>query len=178
MRALEVALHAFGTQHAAVERKVFPRLEADHLVVAHLELNAALLTAETAMSLDQPVRLDARREPHAGHRRQVRTETADDVQRIDRDLRHVRLPCVSSVTLVEVLAPQGALRQTKERATTPGTDFLIVPAARKLVTEAKLVFDDGEVAHHWHRRERLAAAAAPRLLVSSPRVLVEADAEL
>ena len=59
MRALQVALDALRAEHAAVERKVFPRLEADDLVVLDLELDAALLAAEAAVRLDQAVRLDA-----------------------------------------------------------------------------------------------------------------------
>src|SRR5579859_4952339 len=55
MRALHVALHALGAQLATVEREVLPRLESDHLIVLHLELDAALLSAETAMRLDRTV---------------------------------------------------------------------------------------------------------------------------
>src|SRR6185295_4496557 len=44
--ALHVPLHALGTEHAAVEGKLLPRLEADDAVVAHLELDAALLAGE------------------------------------------------------------------------------------------------------------------------------------
>src|SRR5689334_11583164 len=46
--ALQVPLHALRTEHPSVERKVFPRLEADHFVLADLQLNAALLAAEAA----------------------------------------------------------------------------------------------------------------------------------
>src|SRR6185503_19290015 len=60
MRALEVTAHALGTEHPAVEGEVFPRLEADHLLVAYLELDAALLAAEAAVRLHQPVRRMAR----------------------------------------------------------------------------------------------------------------------
>ena len=60
MRALQISLHALGTEHAAVERKLLPRLKADHLVVLHLELDAALLAAEAAVRFDEPVRLDRR----------------------------------------------------------------------------------------------------------------------
>ena len=55
MPALHVALHAFRTEHAVVERKLFPRFESDHLIAANLQLNAALLAAETTMSFDQVV---------------------------------------------------------------------------------------------------------------------------
>ena len=53
MRALEVPLHTFRAQHSAIEWKFLPRLEADDFVVAHLELYAALLPAEAAMSLHE-----------------------------------------------------------------------------------------------------------------------------
>ena len=92
MRALQVALHAFRTEHAAIEREVLPRLEADHLVPAHLELNPALLPAEAAMRLHEPIRLDAGRQPHARHRGQVRSEPFDDAKGIDRNFSHAGYP--------------------------------------------------------------------------------------
>ena len=58
MRALQVAFDAFRAEHPAIERKFLPGLEADHFVVADLELDAALLAAETAMRLDQAFGLD------------------------------------------------------------------------------------------------------------------------
>ena len=51
--ALQIALDALGAKHAPIEWKVLPWLKPGHAVVANLELNAALLAAETAMSLDQ-----------------------------------------------------------------------------------------------------------------------------
>jgi hypothetical protein len=51
--ALQVTLYALGAEHAAVERELLPRLESGYLVVTDLELNSALLPAETAMGLDQ-----------------------------------------------------------------------------------------------------------------------------
>ena len=54
---------------------------------------AALLAAEAAMRLDEPLGLDAGRQPDARHRRQMRPESFDDAQRIDRNFRHARLPC-------------------------------------------------------------------------------------
>ena len=53
MVALQITLHTLRAKHAAVERKLLPWLEADDAVVAHLELNTALLAAEAAMSFDQ-----------------------------------------------------------------------------------------------------------------------------
>ena len=95
MRALQVALHALRTEHAAIEREVLPRLEADHLVVADLELNPALLPAEAAMRLHEPIGFDAGRQPHARHRGQVRSEPFDDAKGIDRNFSHAAtLPLV------------------------------------------------------------------------------------
>ena len=53
MVTLQVALDALGAQHSAVERKLLPGLETDDVVVAHFELNSALLAAEAAMGLHQ-----------------------------------------------------------------------------------------------------------------------------
>jgi hypothetical protein len=66
MGALQIALHAFWAEHAAIEREIFPRLEADHLIVFDLELNAALLAAKAAVGLHKVVRLDTGLEPRAG----------------------------------------------------------------------------------------------------------------
>ncbi len=88
MRALQVALDALRAQHASIERELFPRFEANHLVIVNLELNAALLSAEAAVRLDQPLRLDARRQPRAGHRRQVRAESVDDRELVYGDRCH------------------------------------------------------------------------------------------
>ena len=56
MLVLHVALHALGAELALVERELFPRLEADDLFVLDLELDAALLAAEAAVRLHDPVR--------------------------------------------------------------------------------------------------------------------------
>src|SRR5687767_7801473 len=90
MGALEVSLDALGAEHAAIEGELFPRLEADHFVVPHLQPDPALLAAEAAMGVNEPVRFDAGRQPRAGHRRQVRTVLADDVERLAGDLGHAR----------------------------------------------------------------------------------------
>jgi hypothetical protein len=57
MIVLQVALHAFGTQLALVDRELFPRLEADYLVVFDLELDAALDATKAAMRFHELVRL-------------------------------------------------------------------------------------------------------------------------
>ena len=59
MIVLQVALDAFRTKPAFVERELFPRFEADDLVVFDQQLDAALHPAETAMGLDDLVRLVA-----------------------------------------------------------------------------------------------------------------------
>ena len=53
MSALQIPLHSFGAEHPVIERKFLPRLESDDLIVANLELDAALLAAETAMRFDK-----------------------------------------------------------------------------------------------------------------------------
>ena len=56
MIPLQVALDPLGTQHAVVEGKLLPGLEADHLLVADLQLNAALHSAERAVGLHETIR--------------------------------------------------------------------------------------------------------------------------
>src|SRR5262249_18043151 len=68
MIILQIALHALRTKHAAVEWKLFPRLESDHLVLAHLELDSALLAAKAAVSFHQRKRMAGFRFPAAGGR--------------------------------------------------------------------------------------------------------------
>ena len=53
MSALHVAFHTLRAKHAVVERKLFPRLETDHLVAANFQLDSALLPAETAVRFNQ-----------------------------------------------------------------------------------------------------------------------------
>src|SRR5689334_17373391 len=53
MAALEVALDAFGAEHAAIERELLPGLEADDVIFADAELDPALLPAEAAVGLDE-----------------------------------------------------------------------------------------------------------------------------
>src|SRR6188474_2598832 len=55
--ALKVPLHTFRAEHPSVERKLLPRLESDHFVPANLELDATLLPTETAVGLDEALRL-------------------------------------------------------------------------------------------------------------------------
>src|SRR5688572_30770070 len=60
MACLQIALHTLRAKHSAIDRKVFPRLEAGHLVIFDFELNATLHTAEAAMGFHQTVWLLAR----------------------------------------------------------------------------------------------------------------------
>ena len=53
MASLEVALHALRAQLPFVEGELVPGLEPDDLVVAHLQLDAALLPAEAAVGVDE-----------------------------------------------------------------------------------------------------------------------------
>ncbi len=81
--ALQVAFYALRTQLALVERKLHPWLEADHLVVFHQQLDAALLAAEAAVGLDDAIRCAARIEPLAAGAAKVRAEPLNDLGRID-----------------------------------------------------------------------------------------------
>jgi hypothetical protein len=56
MATLHVALNTLWTEHSAVERELFPRLKASHLIAANLKLYAALLAAKTAMRFHQTLR--------------------------------------------------------------------------------------------------------------------------
>jgi hypothetical protein len=77
--ALQVALDAFRAELALVEREVVPGFEADHFVVVHLQLDAALLTTETAVRVDDTIDLDTR-VPSTGRRLvQVRTVAFDQL---------------------------------------------------------------------------------------------------
>jgi hypothetical protein len=53
MVALHVALYALGTQHAAIEREVFPGFKSDYLVLANFKLNPTLLSTKAAVRLNQ-----------------------------------------------------------------------------------------------------------------------------
>src|SRR5262245_59356141 len=50
MVALHITLHTLRAKHASIEWKLFPRLESDNLIAPDLQLDAALLATETAMS--------------------------------------------------------------------------------------------------------------------------------
>ncbi len=59
MRTLQVPLYSFWTKHSAIEWEFLPRLEANDFVVFYLELDAALLTAETAVRLNETICFNA-----------------------------------------------------------------------------------------------------------------------
>src|SRR5262249_50036035 len=84
----QITLDAFRTEHALVEREVLPRLEADDLVVLDLELDAALLAAEAAVSLDEMLGLRRRFEAFAAGVSAVRTEAGDGLQQVGWFRRH------------------------------------------------------------------------------------------
>src|SRR5580765_3059444 len=172
MRSLKITLHSFGTEHSAVERKLLPRLEPDDLVIFDLELNAALLAAETAVRLDEAIGLDTGRPTSAGHHGPVWPEAFDDFQVVYGNGSHIASA---------VVTPERALRETEQRAAAPRANLLIVVDAvhaGNFVREAKLAFDDREVAHHERRGERLSASSTTRLFAAGAGILVETDAEL
>src|SRR6185437_1526609 len=57
---LQIALHALRAKLSLIKRKLLPRFKPNNVVVANLELNAALLPAEAAMRLDDAIRSDLR----------------------------------------------------------------------------------------------------------------------
>src|SRR5205823_1759897 len=59
-------LDAFGAELALIDRKFFPRLEANDAIIFNFELNAALHTAETAVRFYELVGFD--RFPAGGRR--------------------------------------------------------------------------------------------------------------
>src|SRR5262245_54689487 len=92
MVALHVALDALRTELSLVEREVLPRLEADHLLVLHLELDAALLAAEATVGLDDAVGL-AHGGPSAGrHVVAVRPVARHELRQRSGQARHQPFP--------------------------------------------------------------------------------------
>src|SRR5687768_4689342 len=108
----------------------------------------------------------------------MRAEPFDDSQGIGRYFCHARLPCLSLITIVQVLTPQAALRQAEQRPPAPWTDFLKVAPACQTVLKSELSLHHFQVPNHRQRRVRLRATPAERLFTPAAGVLVEPDAEL
>jgi hypothetical protein len=81
---LHVTLYTFRAKASLVERKVFPWLKADHAVVFDFELNAALLSAEAAMSLYDSVRLNIGVPAHCGNTVQSGAELINESDNVYR----------------------------------------------------------------------------------------------
>src|SRR6185437_1111996 len=88
MRALKISLHAFGAEHSAVKWKFLPWLKADHFVALDLQLDAALLSAKTAVRFNKFVGFDAGIQPDAGTECRMRTEAVVDLHFIRGSNRH------------------------------------------------------------------------------------------
>src|SRR5262245_18368740 len=88
------------------------------------------------------------------------------------------LPRLPFAAVVQVPAPQRALRQPEARPAAPRAHLLVMTAAGHVVVEPELALDRREVTDHLERGVRLAAPPAPRLFTARAGVLVEADAEL
>src|SRR5262245_20687126 len=87
----------------------------------------------------------------------------------------------ATLGLLALAGPSPRLRETEEGATAAGTDLLVVTSwvrSSKVVPEAELPLDGGQIADHGHGREGTSAADAGRLLASFAEILVEPDAEL
>ena len=119
-----------------VERKLLPRLEADDLVVLHLELDAALLAAEAAVRLHQPVGLDAGSQPRAASWSTVRAEPVDDREFARRAVVAIVRRILSasghwptrSVDRQRSAVPQAPCARPKQRSPAARADPLVVPA--------------------------------------------------
>jgi hypothetical protein len=57
MTSLHVPLDPLRTKLASVEGKILPRFKSDYLIVSDFELDPTLLSAKTAVRLDQLFRL-------------------------------------------------------------------------------------------------------------------------
>src|SRR5204862_6004840 len=88
MSALQVALHALRTEHALVERKVVPRLEADDEVVFDFEIDAALLPAKAAVRRNDLVRLRTGVDAQPLHPIEVRPPRVDQYVLVSRKRCH------------------------------------------------------------------------------------------
>ncbi len=88
MLVLHVALHALRTELPLVERELLPRLEADDLLVLHLELNAALLAAEAAVRRHDPVGLAVRGPPAGRLAMEMRAELRHEIGNGGRESGH------------------------------------------------------------------------------------------
>src|SRR5262249_52927974 len=84
LRPLKIALDALGTEHAVIEWRFLPRLEADHAVRLDLKLDAALHSAKTAVSFHQAVRFAIRLPLRPVAVATVRAELLDNLLRCRR----------------------------------------------------------------------------------------------
>ena len=188
MRPLEVPANPLGAEHAAVEGKILPRLEPDHGVIFDLELNAALLTAETAMRLHHPVRVDRRIDPLAGRIRLERTKAGEQLRRERRGDGHRTFsPDRDRVDSSEALTssagrrllPKLALRESEQLAAAGWADVLIVPAAvAHLIVVAQFPLDLNQIGDMQLGGERLAAPSALGFAAGRAGVAIKFHAEL
>ena len=119
----------------------------------------------------------------AGHRREVRTEPLDDAQRRSTGSSAIVRPIARRRGVSDRRAFRSAAtaRPAPGRRAPAGTSGRPPGSGRRRAisyAEAELALDGRQIAHHRRRGERLAAAAAARLLAARAGVLVEADAEL
>ena len=156
MLVLHVALHALGAELALVEGELLPRLEADDLVVLHLELDAALLAAEAAVRLHEPVGLAGAR-PAAGRLAvEMRAELRDQLDESGSRRRQL-WPSGAA-------PPERVLGQREVLAAARRADVLVVrrrPVRSSAGSsyDAQLALDLLQIVDVHPRRERLAAPA-------------------
>ena len=175
MIALEIPLNSFRTQLALIEGGFVTRLESNHFVVAHLEADPALLTAEAAMSIDDPVVADVSL-PAAG-RRSIEVWAVPGDQRVFGD-RESGQGSASPGTDRGLTGNAGRLGQTDQEAPTAGTDVLIATAAGNRVVEPHLRQHGFEVVDLHLRGVGVAAFDAQLLRTVVSLNFVEGDAQV
>ena len=78
MGALEISFDALRAEHAAIERKILPRLKTDDFIILDFELNTALLPTKTTMRLYEPIRIDTAIQAQPAWEGQMRSEGIND----------------------------------------------------------------------------------------------------
>ena len=99
MLVLHVAFDALGTELPLIEREVLPRFEADDFFVLDLELDAALLAAETTVRRHDAVRFASRRPAARRFAVGVRSEPRHEIGNRVRQSRH-QAPRLQSASCV------------------------------------------------------------------------------
>src|SRR5215472_1435770 len=159
MLVLHVALDALGTQLAEIEREVLPGLPPYDFVVAHAQLYAALLSAETAVGLDHLVFFLGRDPPARGHAVERRTELPDDFRNLGGELCHRSKSC-EALCFGFRRTPKCILDKGQVLATALWANILVMPAVLHLILDTERRLHGLQIADLQLPREGLTAANA------------------